>query len=107
MKARAAQESLGDAASDAVDVNGVSVVVKAMKDVDMNGLRDLGDSLKEKLPTSVIVLASENDGKVSLMVTATEAAIKLGDHAANVVREAAKLVGGGGGGRPNMAQGGR
>ena len=106
MKAKAAKESLGDAASDAIDVNGVSVVVKGLKDVDMNGLRDLGDSLKEKLPTSVIVLASENDGKVSLMVTATEAAIKMGAHAGNVVREAAKLVGGGGGGRPNMAQAG-
>ena len=106
MKAKAAKESLGDAASDAALVNGVSVVVKGLKDVDMNGLRDLGDSLKEKLPTSVIVLASENDGKVSLMVTATEAAIKMGAHAGNVVREAAKLVGGGGGGRPNMAQAG-
>ena len=106
MKAKAAKESLGDAASDAVDVNGVSVVVKALRDVDMNGLRDLGDSLKEKLPTSVIVLASESGGKVSLMVTATDAAIKMGAHAGNVVREAAKLVGGGGGGRPNMAQAG-
>ena len=106
-KARALAEELGCiAASDAADVNGVSVVVKALKDVDMNGLRDLGDSLKEKLPTSVIVLASENDGKVSLMVTATDAAIKMGAHAGNIVKEAAKLVGGGGGGRPNMAQAG-
>ena len=72
--------------------------------VDMNGLRDLGDQLKEKLGEGVVVLASGNDGKVSLMATATDGAMKQGAHAGNLVKAIAGLVGGGGGGRPNMAR---
>ncbi|MEE3457085.1 MAG: alanine--tRNA ligase [Lachnospiraceae bacterium] len=106
MKAKAAQESLGDAASDAEDVKGVSFVAKALKGVDVNGLRELGDSLKEKLGDCVIVLASENADKVNLLVMASDSAVKKGAHAGNIIREAARVVGGGGGGRPNMAQAG-
>ncbi|MDO4805410.1 MAG: alanine--tRNA ligase [Lachnospiraceae bacterium] len=106
LKAKAAQASLGDAASEAIDVKGVKVVAKKLANVDVNGLRDLGDSLKEKLGDCVIVLASDNGGKVNLMVMASDSAVKMGAHAGNLVREAAKLVGGGGGGRPNMAQAG-
>lgn len=72
----------------------------------MNGLRDLGDSLKEKLGESVIVLASSVDGKVSLMAMAAKEAVEKGAHAGNLIKEIAALVGGGGGGRPNMAQAG-
>ena len=106
MKAKAAQASLGNAASDAEDVNGVSVVAKALENVDMNGMRDLGDSLKEKLGSCVVILASAAGPKVNLMVMASEDAVKRGAHAGNIIREAAKLVGGGGGGRPNLAQAG-
>ena len=106
MKAKAAQESLGDAASDAEDVKGISFVAKALKGVDVNGLRELGDSLKEKLGDCVIVLASENADKVNLLVMASDSAVKKGAHAGNIIREAARVVGGGGGGRPNMAQAG-
>ena len=72
----------------------------------MNGLRDLGDQLKEKLGDGVVVLASVNDGKVNLMATATDAAQKKGAHAGNLIKALAALVGGGGGGRPGMAQAG-
>ena len=72
----------------------------------MNGLRDLGDQLKEKLGEGVILLASVNDGKVSLMATATDGAMKQGAHAGNLIKAVAAIVGGGGGGRPNMAQAG-
>ena len=72
----------------------------------MNGLRDLGDQLKAKLGDGVVVLVSANDGKVSLMVTATDGAMKQGAHAGNLVKAIAGYVGGGGGGRPNMAQAG-
>ena len=74
--------------------------------VDMNGLRELGDQLKEKLGDGVVVLASGSDGKVSLMATATDGAMKKGAHAGNLVKAIAGCVGGGGGGRPNMAQAG-
>ena len=106
LKAQAAQAAMGDASSDAEEVGGVKVYVRALKDVDMIEMRNLGDSLKEKLGDSIIVLASAAAGKVSLMATATEGAIKLGAHAGNLVKAAAPLVGGGGGGRPNMAQAG-
>ena len=74
--------------------------------VDMNGLRDLGDQMKEKLGDGVVVIASQLDGKVNLMVTATEGAVKAGAHAGNLIKAIASCVGGGGGGRPNMAQAG-
>ena len=74
--------------------------------VDMNGLRELGDQLKEKLGEGVIVIASVLDGKVNLMATATDGAMKQGAHAGNLIKGIAGLVGGGGGGRPNMAQAG-
>jgi len=106
LKANAAKDALGDVTSDAKDINGVKFVAKALKGVDMNGLRDLGDSLKEKLGDSFIVLMSDNDGKVAIMATASDGALKKGAHAGNLVKEVAPIVGGGGGGRPNMAQAG-
>ena len=72
----------------------------------MNGLRNLGDQLKEKLGEGVVFLASALAGKVSLVAMATDGAMKQGAHAGNLIKEAAALVGGGGGGRPNMAQAG-
>ena len=72
----------------------------------MNGLRDLGDQLKEKLGDGVVVLLSNQDGKVNMVAMATDAAVKAGAHAGNLIKAIAALVGGGGGGRPNMAQAG-
>ena len=72
----------------------------------MNGLRDLGDQLKDKIGEGVVVIASDCDGKVNLIAMATDAAMKQGAHAGNLIKEVASLVGGGGGGRPNMAQAG-
>ena len=72
----------------------------------MNGLRDLGDQLKNKLGEGVIVLASAKEGKVNLVAMATDTALSRGAHAGNLIKGIAALVGGGGGGRPNMAQAG-
>ena len=72
----------------------------------MNKLRDLGDQLKEKLGDGVIVLASDCDGKVNLVAMATDGVMAKGAHAGNLIKGIAALVGGGGGGRPNMAQAG-
>ena len=106
LKAKIAKAAAGDVTSEAEDVNGIKVLVKALSGVDMNGMRDLGDEAKQKLGEAVILYATENDSKVNLMATATEGAIKKGAHAGNLIKEVASLVGGGGGGRPNMAQAG-
>lgn len=72
----------------------------------MNKLRELGDSLKEKLGEGVLVLASAVNGKVNLVAMASDGAMAEGAHAGNLIKGIAALVGGGGGGRPNMAQAG-
>lgn len=106
LKSKLAQGSMGDAMDSIVEVSGMKLLAAEVAGVDMNGMRDLGDQLKEQLESGVIVLASGVDGKVNLMVTATDDAVKAGAHAGNLIKAIAGLVGGGGGGRPNMAQAG-
>ncbi len=106
LKAKAAQAAVGDVMDSVVEVKGVKLLATSVAGVDMNGLRDLGDDLKNKLGEGVIVLASECDGKVNLVVMATDAAQAAGAHAGNLIKAIAPKVGGGGGGRPNMAQAG-
>ncbi len=97
---------MGDVMDEVIDVDGVKLLAVSVPDVDMNGLRDLGDQLKEKLGEGVVLLASAVDGKVSLVAMATDEAMKRGAHACNLIKAVASKVGGGGGGRPNMAQAG-
>ena len=106
LKSKLAQDSMGDVMDQVVEVASMKLLATEVSGVDMNGLRDLGDQLKDKIGSGVVVLASGNDGKVNLMVTATDDAIKAGAHAGNLIKAIAGLVGGGGGGRPNMAQAG-
>ncbi len=106
LKSKAAKEALGDVMDQVVEVNGVKLLAVGVNGVDMNGLRELGDQLKEKLGEGVIVLVSNQDGKVSLVAMATQGAMDKGAHAGNLIKGIAGLVGGGGGGRPNMAQAG-
>lgn len=106
LKSKAAKEALGDVMNQVVEVKGVKLLATSVADVDMNGLRDLGDQLKEKLGEGVVVLASAKDGKVNLVAMVTEGAMAKGAHAGNLIKGIAALVGGGGGGRPNMAQAG-
>ena len=106
LKSKAAKEALGDVMDQVTEVSGVKLLATAVADVDMNGLRDLGDQLKEKLGEGVVVLASAKDGKVNLVAMATDGAMAKGAHAGNLIKGIAALVGGGGGGRPNMAQAG-
>ena len=106
LKSKAAKDALGDVMNQVVEVNGMKVLATKVDGVDMNGLRELGDQLKEKIGDGIVVIASNVDGKVNLMATATDAAMKAGAHAGNLIKEIAKIVGGGGGGRPNMAQAG-
>ena len=106
VKSKMAKEAMGDVSDQVTEVKGVKLIAAKVDDVDMNGLRDLGDQLKEKLGEGVIVLASAAAGKVSLVAMATDEAVKKGAHAGNLIKGIAGLVGGGGGGRPNMAQAG-
>ena len=106
LKSKAAKDALGDVMNQVKEVNGIKLLATAVEDVDMNGLRELGDQLKEKLGQGVIVIASSANGKVNLVAMATEEAMAKGAHAGNLIKGIAALVGGGGGGRPNMAQAG-
>ena len=106
LKSKAAKESLGDVMDNVTEVKGVKLLAARLSGVDMNALRDLGDQLKTKLGEGVIVLVSETDGKVNIMTMATDDAISKGAHAGNLIKAIAPKVGGGGGGRPNMAQAG-
>ena len=106
LRSKLAQGSLGNVMDKVVEVKGVKLLATSVEDVDMNGLRDLGDQLKDKLGEGVVVLAAVNGDKVNLLAMVTEQAQKAGAHAGNLVKAAAAIVGGGGGGRPNMAQAG-
>ena len=106
LKSKLAKDALGDVSDQVQEIGGVKLLASRMEGVDMNGLRQLGDQLKEKLGEGVVVLASVQDGKVNLMATATDGAMKAGAHAGNLIKGIAALVGGGGGGRPGMAQAG-
>ena len=106
LKSRLASDSLGNVMDQVEEVNGVKLLAARVDDVDMNGLRDLGDQLKEKLGEGVVVLASVSGGKVSLLAMATQEAMNRGAHAGNLIKATAAVVGGGGGGRPGMAQAG-
>ncbi len=106
LKSKLANNSLGDVMSNVKEIKGFNVLATKVDGVDMNGLRNLGDNLKEKLTNGVIVLASSQEDKVNLIVMATDDAVKNGAHAGNIIKSIAPLVGGGGGGRPNMAQAG-
>ena len=106
LKSKAAKEALGDVMDQVVEVNGVKLLATKVSGVDMNGLRELGDQLKSKIAEGIVVLMSDLDGKVNMVAMATDGAMKKGAHAGNLIKGIAALVGGGGGGRPNMAQAG-
>ncbi len=106
LKSKLANEAMGDVMNQVQEIQGVKLLAIKVTDVDMNGLRNLGDQLKEKLGEGVVVIASVAEGKVNLMASATEGAQKRGAHAGNLIKAIAGLVGGGGGGRPGMAQAG-
>ena len=106
LKTKLAGNSLGNAEAEAVDFLGIKVLGIKADAADINALRNLSDTLKDKLGDSVVILGAEIDGKVTLIAAATDAAVKRGAMAGNIIREIAPIVGGKGGGRPNMAQAG-
>ncbi|SET40159.1 alanyl-tRNA synthetase [[Clostridium] aminophilum] len=106
LKSEIANASLGSAEDEISEIKGVKFIATAVENVEMNELRNLGDQLRQKIGEGVVVIASKSGDKVNLMATATDGAIAQGAHAGNLIKGIAALVGGGGGGRPNMAQAG-
>ncbi|MDO4744383.1 MAG: alanine--tRNA ligase [Clostridia bacterium] len=107
LKSKMANSSIGSLVDDAEEVNGIKVIAHRLDDgLDMNALRNAGDNLKQKVGCGVIVLASAAEGKVNIVAMATADAVAKGAHAGNIIREVAKLCGGGGGGKPDSAQAG-
>lgn len=106
LKDKLVSSSFDEVISKAIDINGVKTVTARFDQLDMEALRNTCESLRSKLGTSVVVLASAFGGKVSFVAMASKDAVERGAHCGNIVREAAKAAGGGGGGRPDMAQAG-
>ena len=107
LKAELANNALGDIAGDIKEVNGVKYIATKVDGVDMNELRNLGDKLKGEIGSGVVVIVSaQGADKVSVIAMATDDVIAKGAHAGNLIKALAPIVGGGGGGRPNMAQAG-
>ena len=105
LKSKLASSQGDDLATQAIDISGVKVLAVILEGADANTLRETMDKLKDKLKTAAIVLASVNDGKVSLAAGVTSnltAKIKAGD----LVNFVAQQVGGKGGGKPDMAMAG-
>jgi alanyl-tRNA synthetase len=96
----------GNLVSKATVIDGVNVLSARVQAADMNNLRNMADDLKQKLGSGVILLGSVHEGKVNLIAAVTKDLIDKGYHAGKLVKEAATLCGGGGGGRPDMAQAG-
>jgi alanyl-tRNA synthetase len=106
LKAKMSGSLVDDIINAKENINGVEVVAALAKGLDMNALRTMGDQIKDKLGSGVIVLAGDGGDKVSFVVMCSDDAVKKGAKAGDIVKAAATVCGGGGGGRPNMAQAG-
>jgi len=106
LKDRLANSRTGDLLDELENVNGINMLTAELEGLDNDGLRKLSDQLKEKLESAVIVLASNLGEKVLFVASVTDDLIKEGYHAGKIVDKVAKITGGGGGGRPDMAQAG-
>ncbi|KPU28047.1 alanyl-tRNA synthetase [Caloranaerobacter sp. TR13] len=106
LKSKIASSKVDDIINEKIEVNGISLIVKRIDDMGMNELRQLGDRIKDKMNSVLVILGSVKDGKISFVAMATKDLVSKGIHAGNIIREVAKETGGGGGGRPDMAQAG-
>ena len=106
VKAKMSLQSADKLMDSKVEVNGVNLVTAKFEDMDMNSLKEMADNLRDKLQSGVVAISNVSDSKVNFVVTATKDVIDRGIHSGNIVKEIAKIAGGKGGGRPNMAQAG-
>lgn len=106
LKSKLVQGAEDEIINKAKDIKGIKVIVDLLKDVDGESLRDLADKIRNKVDNSLVVLASTLEDKVQFVAMASKEAVAKGAHCGNIIREVAKVAGGGGGGRPDMAQAG-
>lgn len=106
IKSELALGNVSDIIKEKIELDGVTLIAKKLESVDGDGLRDIADEIKSKFESVAIVLSSVNDGKIVFTAMVTKDLVKRGIHAGNILKEIAKMTGGGGGGRPDMAQAG-
>lgn len=106
LASKLANQQAGDVFKDVKEVNGIRFIAAKVTVKDMNQLRQLADQWKQKELSDVLVLATANDGKVNLLAAMTSQANEKGLKAGDLIKHIAPKVGGGGGGRPDMAQAG-
>ena len=106
LKAEIANAKASSLTDGAEEVNGIKVLVSQVDGLEMNDLKNMGDSLKDQLQDGVVTLLSHKEGRVNIVVMATPSAIAKGIHCGQIISQVAAVVDGKGGGRPNMAQAG-
>lgn len=106
LKSKLASGSQDDILKNVKEVKGIKLVSGLLKDIDGGALRDLADKLRNKVQDGLVVLASITEGKVQFVAMASKGAVEKGAHCGKIIKEVASIAGGGGGGRPDMAQAG-
>lgn len=106
LTAKLAHVEAGSLIQKAKEVEGIKVIASTVQGADMNTLRNMGDDLKQQLGSGIVVLGSAQNGKVNIIAGVTKDLMEKGYHAGKLVKEVASRCGGGGGGRPDMAQAG-
>jgi alanyl-tRNA synthetase len=106
LKGKLASSSVDEILNNVKEIKGVKVISGTVKDIGGEALRDLADKLRNKLIDGVVVLGSFADGRVQFIAMASKSAIDKGVHCGKIIKEVAKIAGGGGGGRADMAEAG-
>ncbi|WP_125154660.1 alanine--tRNA ligase [Clostridium rectalis] len=106
LKSKLANGCEDDLLNNAKEINGVKLVTGVLNDIDGNSLRELADKIRNKISEGLVVLGSNNEGKVQFVAMASKDAVLKGVHCGKIIKEVATIAGGGGGGRPDMAQAG-
>ena len=106
LKQKFAGDMIVDIQQQMMIIDGIQVTIAEIENMPMDELRNVSDLLKDRMGSGVVLLGSAHDGKVNFIATATKDVVKRGFHAGKVVKEVATIAGGGGGGRPDMAQAG-
>ncbi len=106
LRTKLVANAFDDKLADTEEISGITVLKTILPNADMEALREMADKFRQKYNSGVVVLASDLDGKPVLIAAVTDDLVKRGLHAGKLVQQVAKVVGGGGGGRPNLAQAG-